>query len=333
MLSDKIRAWLIFFRAHTAILETPIAVLGAALALGTLWHPDIILWVVFGVMYHFVGYGFNSYADWANGFDKDDPHKKHHPLNTGDIKPSTAKYVTILSLVLMVAYGLVISGLTLVSLACVVVMLGLGSAYNVVGKYTQHKYLLAAGVHTMVFVFPYLTYTTEITMPFLIGISLFFVHHIFQIAVSGDVKDIRQDESSLLQEAGCEIEKTRLGDHRLKTSSNVYGVSMILVAVEVVLAIQNSIIVTMDIHSAFFTSALALVMFTEAHHVVKLGIYDRDKRVSAMSKKELFGIWMICASYGYVIGVTGFLAIVGVSLLYFFPMSKFMWGNWLKPEV
>jgi len=333
MLVCKIRAWLRFFRAHTAILEAPIAVLGASLAFGTIWDIQVLYWLLFGVLYHFVGYGMNSYTDWVNGFDKDDPHKEHHPLNTGEISPTSAKYAVLFSLIALIVYGVSLAGVNIITGLCVLIMLIAGTAYNVIGKYTEHKYIFASIVHTMVFVFPYLSYTTDITTSFILGAAMFFIHHVFQIAVSGDVKDIDQDESSLLKDSGCRLVTNGANIQKLIVPSHVYGISMSVVVGEFFLAVYNATSIGIELSSLLFTLTLGVWMIVEANDVIKLGLFDRDERISAMSRKELAGIWMICASFIPVITVYGFYLIVALSSIYLFIMSKFMWDSWIKPEV
>jgi len=92
-LLQEFRAWLRLGRMHTLILEAPLATLGAAIGLGGLWDWKVLLWFIFGSMYHAVGYSMNSYVDWKKGYDKNDERKQHHPLNTQDISPDTAKKV------------------------------------------------------------------------------------------------------------------------------------------------------------------------------------------------------------------------------------------------
>lgn len=332
-MKGKIVAWLRLFRAHTAILETPIAVAGAGLALGTIFDVRIIGWAVFGILYHFAGYGMNSYVDWAKGFDKDDPHKEHHPLNTGEISPKAAKYGVISMLGLLIVVGEVMGNFSVVAHVSVVIMLVSGSAYNLFGKYTRLKFIPISIVHTMVFVFPYFVYADSPGVPAMLLIAGFFIHHIYQIMISGDVKDVRQDEASLLQELGTQVENVPMKGQMFNAGTTVqmigYSLSVLQIAIATTAVfLQDGL--TFSITPVALTGAW---MLYESDKVIGDGPYKREMRVRAMSRKELAGIWMLCAATIPAIGYIGWAFIIAVSLAYFFPTSKLLWGNWLKPEV
>jgi 4-hydroxybenzoate polyprenyltransferase len=332
-MKDSAKAWLRFFRAHTAILEAPIAVVGAALAIGTLWDIRVAGWAGFGILYHFAGYGMNSYVDWAKGFDKGDPHKEHHPLNTGEIKPDHAKYAVVVSLIALVAVGEVLSGFSMVGHICIAVMLVSGSAYNMLGKVTRFKFIPIALVHTMVFVFPYAVYSDTIAVEAIIISVAFYVHHVYQIMISGDVKDIMQDEASLLKELGTRVKDVPIEGVMFDAGINVQLIAYTLSIIEIALATSANFIqqgLTLTLAPVVVVGAW---MLYESDQVIKDGPYKRSERLQSMSRKELAGIWMICAAAMPTLSPLAWGTVIAGSLAYFFPMSKFLWGNWVKPEV
>lgn len=330
--TKTVKSWLIFFRAHTAILEAPMAALGAALALGSFWEVGVLKWVGFGVLYHFVGYGMNSYADWKNGYDKNDPNKEHHPLNTGDISSKVAKFVVQVSTVSLLVYGVVASGLDVEPLVVLFIMVLVGVSYNYLGKATEHKYLLVALVHSLVFVLPYVAYQGSISPIIWVAVLAYFVHHVFQILISGDVKDVEMDESSLVQSLGMSIENTDAGKKLLDVDPSVVAISYLVTILEGVIVIA----ILLYLHPPTTTVVLTLVMMAwmiiEVDDIIGEGAYDRPARVAAMSRKELAGLWMIFAAFTGQIGLDAWLGMVGFSLLYFIPVSKLMWGS-ITPDV
>lgn len=336
-LVSQLRAWLVFFRAHTAILETPMAVLGASVALGTIFHWDMVYWIVFGVAYHFIGYGMNSYADWIKGYDKNDPHKQHHPLNTGEISPTQARHVIFGLLVLYIVYALWLGDFSIVAGVGVAFMLAAGVSYNYFGKITKHKYILIAVVHTMVFVYPYITYTTQYNIVVVLGAAAFFIHHVYQIAISGDIKDIEQDESSLIRSWGADVVTLANNARVMKLGLKVKYVSVVLVFLEIGLAAAiYAITISRYPYRTLFILPIGLTAIWMLREHVKLTAdqpYRRNESISIMSRKELAGFSMMAAAFIPLIGVLGFLAIIAASLAYFLPISKFMWGNWLRPDV
>jgi 4-hydroxybenzoate polyprenyltransferase len=327
----------VLFRAHTAILETPLAVLGAALALGTVFHIDMLYWILFGVAYHCIGYGMNSYVDWIKGYDQNDPHKQHHPLNTGDITPRAARNAIFGLLIGFIVYALWLGSFSLVAVVGVALMLVAGVTYNYLGKVTEHKYVPIAIVHTMVFVYPYITYTTELIPSLLLGAAAFFIHNVYQIAISGDIKDIEQDESSIIRSMGARVYEEQNGARVIDIGSNVRSIALTLTIVESTLALS---IYAIEIETVVFNNVfiLPLVVMTiwllrEHFTLTQIQPYDRNTLLSAMARRELAGIWMIAAAFSPHIGAGGFAAIVAVSAVYLLATSRFMWGTWLRPDV
>jgi len=327
-----IKSWLIFFRAHTAILEAPMAALGAALAIGHFWNLEVLMWAIFGVLYHFVGYGMNSYADWKNGYDVDDPNKNHHPLNTGDISGNTAKLVVQISTVFLIVYGIVASGLNVEPLVVLTAMVVIGVTYNYAGKLTQHKYMLVALVHSLVFLLPYVVYQPDVSNIIWVAVLAYFVHHVFQILISGDVKDIEMDESSLVQSLGMSIEHTKSGEKLLDVDPSVVAISYIVGILEGVIVIAILLFFDPPTYTIVLTLSMMAWMIIEIDDIIGEGYYKRDKRVAAMSRKELAGLWMIFAAFTGQIGLEAWIGMVALSLAYFIPVSKIMWGG-INPDV
>lgn len=328
---DKLRAWLVLFRAHTAILEAPMAALGAALGIGTFWDIEVALWAIFGIIYHFVGYGMNSYVDWKKGYDKKDPNKQHHPLNTGEINPESASKVIKSMMILLIIYAIILSNFTVGALLTLIIMVSSGVLYNYVGKEIQHKYILVSIVHTSVFVMPFMAYQSTMNIVWF-GALAYFVHHVFQILISGDVKDIKQDESGIIKDMGMRISETDEGEEILDTDPDVIAVSYIISFIEVIIVI--SILLFYESGPIVTTFALLMAgwMIIEIDEIIAEGLYNRKRRINAMSRKELAGLWMIFASFCTVIGIEAWLTMVVLSALYFVPVSNFMWGS-LTPDV
>jgi len=328
---ESVRSWLVLFRAHTAILEAPIAILGASLALGSFWNIEVLKWAIFGAGYHYLGYGMNSYADWKKGYDKNDPNKEHHPLNTGDIKPDTASLVIKALTVALLVYALYLTNLQLDSLVVLTVMITAGISYNYFGKVTEHKYLLLSAAHTCLFVLPYVAYTDSYANIVWVGAIAYFVHHVFQILISGDVKDIEMDESSLLQELGMSI-KDENGKKMLDVDPSLVVISYLVAILEGVIVTAILLFLDPHLYIQLVTLLLMVWMIIEVDGIIAEGEFNRQYRVSAMSRKELAGLWMIFASFSSKIGLGALIATISFSMVYFIPVSYFMWGS-LTPDV
>lgn len=328
-----VRNWLILFRAHTAILEAPLAVLGASLALGSFNKPVLLGWLAFGMLYHYVGYGMNSYADWKKGFDKEDPRKQHHPLNQGTIDPDTSKNAIFVLLGLLIVSGIALGGLNLVTVGSIAVMVVSGVSYNYFGKFLTLKFLPISIVHTMVFVFPYLVYSDEVSWAFGLAASAYFVHHAFQIIISGDIKDIDQDEASLIERLGANLGYGVIYEDEFDAGMKVMVLTFSLTIAEIILATSAAFMLRSSIITYVIIVILGFWMLYESDKIIATGPFNREQRLEHISRKEIAGYAMIHSAFIPVIGITGYFIIVGFMVGYLLPVSKYMWGNWVKPDV
>lgn len=326
-------AWMRLFRAHTAILEGPLAAAGAALALGTLFDPKVALWAIFGILYHFIGYGLNSYADWKNGYDKNDPSKQHHPLNTGEITPNIAKYVLYSLFIVLITYGLALTSFSLIGIIGMGIIVVTGMFYNYYGKEFKLKFVPICIAHTLVFAVPYYYYSGTVSLGAGLLIVAIFVHHVFQIVISGDLKDMGQDEKNHLIQLGAELKI--IPDHPdvFVPSNQVLKLTYSLTVIQIVIISFAFGSFGISLLGLSLTAMLSLWLLYESHTLIEGGSFNRSKRVSSMSRRELAGFWLIYSALTPVIDVSGVMLIIITSVLYLLPVSKLMWGNWVKPEV
>jgi len=330
----KLKAWLRLFRAHTLVLEAPMAVLGAAIGLGTLFDWRVCLWLIFGGAYHYIGYGMNSYVDWKKGFDKDDERKQHHPLNTGEIEPYHAKYAIYGLLVGLLLFLFIMTFQQPKALILSGVMVASGILYNYFGKYTSLKAIPISIAHTLVFFIPYYLYTEQVEQYVILITAAYFIHHFYQISISGDIKDIDQDEASLIQTLGATVYKNKYeGVDYLATSNKVLIMAYGLTIAQMFLAymsmyITNSMGVTVLVGAIFG----ALTVY-ESDKMLQPGKFKRSTRLEHISRREFFGYSTVHSASIIVIGLQNFVVLLVCMLVYLGLVSKFIWGNWLVPEV
>ena len=334
MVVDRIRQWSILFRAHTAMLEAPLAAMGAVLGLQQFWSIEVALWALFGAMYHYSGYGMNSYVDWKKGYDKDDEAKSHHPLNTGKIEPEHAKVAVILSFIATVAFALYLTRSDVLAISLVSTSVVCGIIYNFFGKVTDLKFIPITIAHSLVFLIPYVLYNGSLSG---IGIWIFaalIFHHTFQIAISGDVKDIKQDESSLIKTLGFTHTDSDLGETVYNSPYSDFftsGVTLFQIFI-----VTFAYLLYFDVLN-FLNFALVIVLSFALIHtsasVTRSGNYVRSKRVSKMSYREIIGYWTIYTLSIPIIGIVNYTIGFILSMCYLIIVSKFMWGTYIKPEV
>ena len=335
-----------FFRAHTGILEAPIPALGAAAALGTLWDLQVALWAIVGLLYHYAGYGQNSYYDWEKGYDKDDPHKQHHPLNTGEIDPDNAKVAANGLVAATVVLIVSLAGLNLLAISLIVVAFASGVIYNVYGKSIEHKYIFLAIAHSMLFLIAYATYADTVTPYALLIFLALVVHHSFQIAISGDLKDIEQDEGSVLEEFGIEWRTTDtvsgvsdigIDNGFIRHTTKVDFRITLLTLTQVGLTALALWILHMDnpvtTRTMTVLFSLGIALWLSSLRVVTDGPYIRKRRMRNIAVRELVGLWTIYAALIPVIGELGYIIAFVLCVSYLITHSRFMWGTFLRPKV
>lgn len=325
------RKYLKLTRAHTVPLETVPAAGGALIATGGQLTWGVLYWTLFGVMYHLVGYGHNSWTDWKNGHDKDDPNKQHHPLNTGEIDPGFATFLLTLSASLLVIYtvwgALPEGGATAVFL----IILGITGAwlYNEKGKKTEYKFLLIATAHSTVFLIPYVALGGESLKVAGVGAASIFLWVTYQIAISGELKDVHQDESNFLHRffvMGLNGHQ-KPGEALIYVSGGLRGAYLgslvslwILLGGESVLSLL--VIITLGVLSIF----MGIIMIKE-HHM------KRDLALRDMALIEFLSLAMFSVALTSVIGWITALLLIGLSVLWVVAMNRVTWGTWIKPDV
>ena len=152
----SIRDWLQLFRSHTSPLEMTITTAAAALAVGTIWDVKVLLFLIFGWLYHNGGYGHNSVEDYISGHDVDDRNKAHHPLQRGVIGAHLGRKVTLGLIVISFIYGIVISVQDPTAIIFLVLLTSLGFVYNVFNKRMSGKFLPIMLAHSFLFPFAYI---------------------------------------------------------------------------------------------------------------------------------------------------------------------------------
>lgn len=325
-------------RFHTAPLEFIPAVVGAALAVNTIYDINVLLWGVFGLLYHTSGYYANSYYDWINEFDKDQKEKSHFPLNTGSLSPLTAKQTTYSLLIITAVYGILITYHNLYALIGMFAMPVFGMSYNLIGKYTQFKFILIAISHTLVIVVPYIALGGN-NLKILLYLSLYiFLMIIYQISIEGEIKDMNTDEENFLINHGARyMEEISL----LKYDSNFVGFPFWIKGyahfLKLLTAIIGASITRMlggDIYlqlTVFWIVVIASLIF--GTNLLRTGEYNRQNRIRNMAIIELLTLSALLVAVIPVIGLYWSIILFTVSVVWVLFFNKIEWGTWISPDV
>jgi 1,4-dihydroxy-2-naphthoate octaprenyltransferase len=330
----SLKDWLQLFRSHTSPLEMLIAASGAALATGSILSWEVLLFLVFGWLYHNAGYGHNSVEDYIRGFDKDDPHKSHHPLQRGAIDPMVGRAVTLAMIVLSFVYGVSIGGIELLPLSLLVVLTLMGFVYNIYGKKMGVKFLPIAIAHSLLFPFAYFGSGGPSDPGSLLWVALILTAYlvlqiVYQIMIEGDLKDIDMSEASLLSRLGVKLEKDRFTAsilaRILSASIKVISIGLLFGA----LYLQEALI-----NDYLLVAAFSLILLFLDRKLMMSRCWDHTACLRTMALMEVSSTFALVAAVSPTMGgpiPAVILMVLGIA--YFILMNRFLWGTGLVPKV
>jgi len=331
------RRYLQLSRAHTVPLESIPAILGAAIAVGGLIDLSVVIWGVAGILYHIAGYSQNSYADWKKGYDKDDENKKHHPLNTGVISPWEAKLFSYSMFVAFIVYVVAILYPSPVGLSVAAIGMVGGVSYNFIGKDTVLKFMMISVAHTSVFVMAYVDSGGVIQSPvFILSTVFVMLWIVYQISVSGEVKDLNQcEESNFLRDAPWSDVDSHITDGGMSVQ---FGSSVKMYSTSLRVAIAVIAAVTAEISGGgYMTILITLVLGLSAAisgvNLTTDGMYDRRVRLRNMASIEILTMYTMIVMLSPIVGVLPSLTLMVVSIIWVIAFNKYQWGTVLAPQV
>lgn len=331
-----IKKYLQLTRFHSVPLETVPAIIGASLAVGKVVHINVLLWGIYGILYHVTGYGMNSYMDWKSGHDMTDPNKQHFPLNTGELSPINAYIAVTILTVVTFMYGLFLLIGKWIALIIIITGAIAGYGYNKIGKEIVWKSFLISYAHSTVFAVPYIASGGSLSDPILyLGWGYVFLWVLYQIQIEGDVKDMNTDEENFLINHGARYLDDMPGyddyvgfpfwlslyGHLLKLITGIIGV-LITIELGGSTARQGIILFIIIVTSLVFGSQL-----------LASGEYNRQNRIKDMSTIELLTMWALLIAVAPVIGLFWISILFFGSIIWVMIFNKIEWGTLLGPSV
>lgn len=325
------RAWLIFMRPHTASLTWSVALLGYLAAGGELFSWGALAAFKLGLIWHITGFTHNNIADYK--YDLTDPNKQHFPLVNGTIP---YKYAKIFVAKAFIVLGIVIfwvAGTNIAALTVAAVGVASGVIYNLYGKRHYWKPIPIATCFASI---PLLTYLSTGKEPgFLIWTitGVVFLQIVFQIAVSGELKEIEQaSEKNILRALGAKVVGTEWRGYYFQGSIGVTSLGWITKASQLILAAQL-LVKSEELLSwiAFILISAFILLFSA--ELTGSGKWDRGKRVKKMAMVELLSYWILVAALAQTIGVAEALLLFFAMPAWFMALNKVMWGTWVAPKV
>lgn len=331
---DNYRDWAQLCRTHTTPLEMVPAIIGAALATGSLLNPFVLFWGFFGFLYHQAGYLQNSFNDYQQGYDDRDPYKQHFPLRRGSKGPVIVGFVSIWLLIITVVVGLAGVIYTSVSIdfwsgviSMVILATGAyaGSYYNNKGKEAIYKAIPISYAHSTVFIVPYIASGGESIVIALNGWAFVFLWVLYQIHFSGELKDITVDK------ADNWMNQYVNGDY-LSIPHEVRVRSTVLKGVSAIMAITLTLSVGGTLTQGTLPAVVVLLSIPLGIYMLRAGVYERDTRIRSMALIELLMLSSFCLATIPALG-SGVVALIVLSVVWVLVFNSFEWGTLLSPKV
>lgn len=327
------RSYLRLTRAHTAPLEAVPAAVGALVATGGNITLGVAIWTIYGVLYHLTGYGMNSYTDWVLGHDKDDPHKQHHPLNSGVMTKELAKITLWITAIITVGVGFYGAYIGHNSIAVLLIILSgvlFGSTYNVFSKSTELKPIFIALAHSTVFLAPYVAMGGGFDYIGITGTSLVIIWVIFQIGFSGELKDIDVDDTNLLKS----IFKCNSYGDRVDITPETYLFASTL-RFGILVAYGTVAYTVSGLGASLAVAVLGVVAMLQTKQMVFNASFDFKRRavVRNMAIVEYLTLAMFVFTYSGIIGEMAAGVLVASGAIWVLTLNRIQWGRWIAPAV
>mgnify|MGYP001626355588 CR=1 FL=1 len=326
-----IKQYLIFSRIHTASLTIPVVMISYLIYGRDLW--TLFLLSVFALLFHAFGFMWNNIFDYK--YDKIDKYKQHFPLISGEINIKHAIYIASIGTVLTYLFGTYITYHHLVSFIFMNMAILFGFLYNIYNKKMSSSSLyISMSFASLIPMSMYLNdgvSTIVSTMMFFIA----FLTMMYQISVSGNIKDMEVPQANLMKKLGV-----RLFANNIVFSNKAIAYSTVLRIMVFELIISLFYILSMKITSVVILTAMLsipslLFIITMIYHIkmINHARWDRDAYLSYMSKIEIFNYLTFATIIIPVLSIYAYLFFVLFPILWFAIFNRIMWGTVSFPKV
>lgn len=333
---ERLKAWLQLGRAQTYPADLLLVMVPFMMG-----SPNLLQILTVSVLMFFVhwsSFGENSVLDFTQGYDKTDSAKSHHPLCDGRINVTSAINVmhTTKALSAVAAIFLIVlwSPNPTMAMAALFLWYAFGTAYNAgLSKETIFGFVpimlcfMAMGAWGW-----FLTHAVLDTL----GWAYIFYSGtviLFQIAWSGNLKDIEQHEkSNLLEKLGARIHV--VNDRGLKRfypgfKATLFGLTskcLGITALLILCFVQSPL----GLDKIIWTALMISGMFIMMGKLLIPRYWDKPKELRNMSLMEIFSIF---APVGLLLDWVSAGILLTFALGWFYLANKWMWGTKLYPKV
>jgi len=341
----SVRDWLQLFRSHTSPLEVTIALLGAVLAAGTLLDVRVLLVALLGWLYHNAGYGQNSVEDFAAGYDSEDPHKSHHPLQRGAISISEGRRAVNTLLAVFFIYSILLLYPSRTGIAIFLVMYACGVMYNKFGKSMKLKFVPIAIAHSLLFPVGFFAaggtanmdwaslLRNRITYVLILGFLYFVIQIVYQILIEGDLKDIECDEATMLDWLGIKLEN---GELRASLRARITGTLLKTLNIIIALEIIRVYGMPTAVVASWAVISTGILMFNRK--LLATRRFYHGETLKDMAVMEVLSVFLMVFALAPAMapgngGILAAGAVVVLDISYFVVMNRYLWGTVVTPRV
>lgn len=329
----KIRGWLQFFRIHTASAE--LGGLGIAAYLAGVRGFGLVPIMLFAILWHATGFGENSLLDWVHGYDRNDPSKAHHPLNTGTIRQAEAKDVVITMHILGIVFfiGMMLlyhTRAAAASLLLFALAILFGNIYNFYGK--RNKWAAAVEISLT---FSLLTAAVFFMangafgpLPLLLFLYAFF-YVFFQIAQMGEAKELGQmNERNLLRRMGSYVDAD--GVYHISAGNNTFMWALTFIKGGLLIAAVSLVYAS---QTAFAVMVLLIALVLVGYSFGFQHITTRKEALKVMGAGEALSYVILVPAIISVAQWPYVLLLILLPMGWFVLLNKATWGTILAPQV
>lgn len=321
------RNWLRLFRAQTGV-ATLLLLLVPFLCDSSVGLLEVVAVAAFALLVHYASFGHNSLMDFVGGYDKTDPGKVHHPLNTGVIQIGTAHLVIHWMLIFsaVVAVGLVfwMSPAPVYALVFMIGWLAFGFAYND-GLSKQSKTGCFAITGSMVSVAGFAWFLSHEAMTEVGALFLTYTYFaiMYQIAWSGFIKEMAQWEpSNVLHWMGARLKRTEDELILLLGPAACFGTYLKFFGLATGMILVATVWSPVEGTIAGILAVVALYLLSGTIQDRK---YERQRELQTMSLMEIATIFLPILP---MLGVAKGSVLMLATLAYFVLMNRLLWGGW-----
>jgi 4-hydroxybenzoate polyprenyltransferase len=323
-----LNAWIRQVRIHTSCLTQAGLVIGLLLA-GETNLLKYVLFMLFGVIFHAVGFTANNYFDYK--YDRTDESKAHFPLVTGEISLLDTKRFIIAGTVLGTLLGIYLSNLRILSIAFLVGATSFGFLYNYSNKFMPYCGPLWITISfTCLPLFSYFSVTDAWSLSILFVTEYTLVLMFYQIAVEGNLKDINVNQANILIALGTKVEN---GVIRHSLSSKVFMAKLVALKFIIMFIFIWFTIDMWNIIQACIFSLLMVILLSESYELGKDQTYDNTTIVRNCALTEIFTYLLLATCLEFIMGWAWYVFLLVYPVAWFIVWNRITWGTTIRPRV